>query len=77
MARAAGGAGNSYTCCEKHFFRLKMLAFSELFSNLQSFPTNSPKDCLKRCGEQVFVDGPFEVYPVQVCFTFTSFLLYG
>ncbi|VDK79733.1 unnamed protein product [Litomosoides sigmodontis] len=42
---------------------------SKLFSNLQPYPKNAPKYCLKRHGEHVLVDGPFEVHPAQICST--------
>ncbi|OZC06166.1 hypothetical protein X798_06853, partial [Onchocerca flexuosa] len=42
---------------------------SKLFSNLPTYPKNAPKQCLKRYGEHVLVDGPFEVHPAQICST--------
>uniref|UniRef100_A0A0R3S6C7 Beta-Casp domain-containing protein n=1 Tax=Elaeophora elaphi TaxID=1147741 RepID=A0A0R3S6C7_9BILA len=45
------------------------LCKSKLFSNLPMYPKNAPKYCLKRHGEHVLVDGPFEVHPAQICST--------
>ncbi|VBB30081.1 unnamed protein product [Acanthocheilonema viteae] len=45
------------------------LCRSRLFSNLPLYPKNAPKYCLKRHGEYVLVDGPFEVHPAQICST--------
>uniref|UniRef100_A0A915Q0A4 Beta-Casp domain-containing protein n=1 Tax=Setaria digitata TaxID=48799 RepID=A0A915Q0A4_9BILA len=45
------------------------LCKSNLFSNLPTYPKNSPKQCLKRHGDHVLVDGPFEVHPAQICST--------
>ncbi|VIO89361.1 conserved hypothetical protein [Brugia malayi] len=42
---------------------------SKLFSNLPMYPKNAPKYCLKRHGEHVLIDGPFEVHPAQICCT--------
>ncbi|VDN33885.1 unnamed protein product [Gongylonema pulchrum] len=42
------------------------LCKTELFSRLPLFPAHSPKQYLKLCGEDVFVDGPFEVHPVRI-----------
>ncbi|KAM3727886.1 Integrator complex subunit [Dirofilaria immitis] len=45
------------------------LCKSKLFSNLPVHPKNAPKQCLKRYGEHILVDGPFEVHPAQICST--------
>uniref|UniRef100_A0A8R1TPM1 Beta-Casp domain-containing protein n=1 Tax=Onchocerca volvulus TaxID=6282 RepID=A0A8R1TPM1_ONCVO len=45
------------------------LCRSKLFSNLPAYHKNAPKQCLKRYGEHVLVDGPFEVHPAQICST--------
>ncbi|VDM96142.1 unnamed protein product [Thelazia callipaeda] len=45
---------------------------SKLFSNLPHYPKNTSKHCLRRCGEHVLVDAPFEVHPAQICSTTMS-----
>ncbi|MCP9265256.1 Integrator complex subunit 9-like protein [Dirofilaria immitis] len=40
------------------------------FFKFTSTSKNAPKQCLKRYGEHILVDGPFEVHPAQVPFSF-------